>query len=96
MKVAAPPVMEADPDLQDAVIKPAHRRGRVAPQELERLVLFEELASVELLDSVEERFRRRVGAAGAGGLIGRAEWLPFWRARRLARAATWLGRARIR
>jgi hypothetical protein len=48
----------------------AHRCGGVPPQELERFVLLEELSGVELLDAAEERRRRRVGAAGAGRLVG--------------------------
>jgi hypothetical protein len=56
MKVPAAPVVEADTHLEDAVIEAAHRSGRVAPEELERLVLLEELAGVELLDTAEERF----------------------------------------
>ena len=51
MKVPAAPVMETDAYLQDPVIQTAHRRGRVTPEQLERLVLLEELAGVELLDA---------------------------------------------
>jgi hypothetical protein len=50
-------VVQADPDLENAVIEAAHRRGRVAPEQLERLVLLEELACVELLDAVQQRLR---------------------------------------
>jgi hypothetical protein len=89
-------VVEADADLKDAVIETADRRARVAPQELQRLVLLEEFAGVELLDAVKQRRRWRVGTACAGGLVGCAPRLPFGRARRFARAATGLGRARIR
>jgi hypothetical protein len=96
MKVPAAPVVEADADLEDSVIETADRRARVAPQDLERLVLLEEFAGVELLDAVEQRSGRRVGAAGACGLVRCAARLPFRRARRFARAATGLGRARIR
>ena len=88
--------METDADLKDAVIQMAYRSGRVPPQQLERLVLFEELPGVELLDTAKERLRCGVGAARARGLgwcVGR---LPFGRARGLPRAATRLGRARIR
>jgi hypothetical protein len=88
--------MEADADLEDAVIETAYGRVRVAPEQLERLMLLEELAGIELLDAVQERSGGRVGTAGACGLVRRAARLPFRRARRLARAATWLGRARIR
>ena len=96
MKIPAAPVVEADAHLEDAVIEAAHGCGRVAPQELERLVLLEELAGVELLDAAEERFGWRVGAAGASWLVGGAGRLPLGRAGRFARAATGLGRARVR
>src|SRR3954471_8202321 len=46
MKGAFAPVMEADSDLQDGVVQTAIRRSRRAPEELEGLVLFEELAAV--------------------------------------------------
>ncbi len=96
VKVAAAPVVEADPDLQDPVIQMTNRRSRGPPQELERLVLLEELATVELLDPAEKRLRWGVGAAGASGLIWCAGRLPLGRSRRFARPATGLGRARIR
>ena len=96
MKVAPAPVVEADPDLQDPVIQMTNWRGRVPPQELERLVLLEELAGVELLYPPEKRLRWGVGTAGASGLIRCAGGLPLGRSRRFARAATGLGRARIR
>ena len=83
VKVAAAPVMEADPDLQDPVIQTADRRGRVAPEQLERLVLLEELIAVELLDAAEKRFRRRVGAACARGFVWCSGGLPLRRARGL-------------
>ena len=54
MEVSVAPVMEADADLKDPVIQAAHRRAGVAPQELKCLVLFEELAGVELLDAVDQ------------------------------------------
>jgi hypothetical protein len=73
-----------------------HRCGGVSPQELERLMLLEELSDVELLDATEKLRWRWLGAARAGGLIGGAGRLPFRRARGFARAATGLGRARIR
>jgi hypothetical protein len=52
--------MEADADLQDAVVEAADRRARIAPQELERLVLVEDLPLVELLDPPGEPWRRRI------------------------------------
>ena len=81
MKVPAAPVMETDADLQDPVIQVAHGRCGVAPQELERLVLLEELAGVELLEAAEKRFRRRVRTAGASWLLWCAGRLPLRRAR---------------
>ena len=88
--------MKADADLKDAVIQVTDRCGSVAPQELEGLVLLEELAGVELLDAAEELRWRWLGAAGARWLVGCAGRLPFRRTSRFARAATGLGRARIR
>jgi hypothetical protein len=81
MKVAATPMVEADADLEDAVIETAHWCGCVAPHQLERFVLFEELTRVELLDATKELVWRRVGAAGAGGLVRCAGRLPLRRAR---------------
>lgn len=79
VKVAATPVVEADPDLKNAVVQMPHRRGRVSPQDLERFMLLEELPGVELLDPAQERFGRRFGAAGTRGLVGCARRLPFRR-----------------
>ena len=70
--VAVAPVVESDADLQDAVVQPTDRGAGVAPEELERLVLLEELAGVELLDPATERVGRRLVAARAGILIDRA------------------------
>ena len=88
--------MEPDADLQDAVVKIANRCGRGAPEELQRLVLLEELARIELLDAPYELGRRRFGAACARGLARRAGRRSLWWARRLARATIRLGRARAR
>ena len=63
-------MMQADPDLQDPVIELARGAVRVAPEELERLVLLEVLARVELLDAVDQLGRRRVVAI-ADGPVGR-------------------------
>ena len=65
MEVAATPMVEADADLKDAVIQAPVRRADVAPEQLERLVLLEELALVELLDALEELRRRWLVAARA-------------------------------
>src|SRR5258705_5044273 len=51
--VAVAPVMKAHADLEDAVVEASDRRARVAPQKLERLVLLEEVAGVELLDTMD-------------------------------------------
>ncbi len=96
VKVAAAPVMKTNADLEDAVVEASDRCGRVAPQQLERLVLFEELAGIELLDASKQSLGWRVRAACTGGLVRCAGGLPFRRARRLPGAATGLGRARIR
>jgi hypothetical protein len=87
MEVAAPPVMKADPDLQDAVIEATVGRARVAPQELERLVLLEELTLVELRDAVPELCRRRFLAARPDRLVDSATGDALWPSRGLALAA---------
>ena len=84
MKVAATPVVEPNADLKNPVIEISHRRARVAPQKLERFMLLEELARVELRDAANELIRWRIGTARAGRLVGCARRLPFWRARGLA------------
>ena len=94
--VAVAPVMEPDPDLQDAVIEAADRRSRVAPQGLEGLVLLEELARVELLDAMSQRVGRRVSAARAQVLVDRATRDALRRPGRLALAASGLGLVRRR
>src|SRR2546427_13180841 len=74
--VTAPPVIEADPDLQDPLVEVANRVRLVDPDALERLVLLEELLPVELVDAVEQStWRGGVAAAGAARgvvLCGRA------------------------
>ena len=86
--VAVAPVMERDADLQDAVVQAAIRRAGRAPQQLERLVLLEELATVELLDALNELPRRRFVAACAYRLRDRAAGDALRPARGLALAAT--------
>src|SRR5438105_15034090 len=88
--------MEADTDLQDPVIQRADRRARLAPEDLEGLVLFEELAGVELLDAAHEGVGSGLGAAGARVLLDRASRDALGRPGRLAVAATGLGRLRRR
>jgi hypothetical protein len=55
--------MKAHADLEDAVIEAAIGCSGVPPEQLERLVLLEELALVELLDPGDELRRRRLVAA---------------------------------
>src|ERR1700682_698813 len=66
---AAPPVVEANPDLQDALIEVANGVGLVDPDPLERLVLLEELLPVELGDAMKQGLRR--GFVAASGATGR-------------------------
>ena len=49
-------------DLQDGFVQVANLLGSGPPQELERLMLLEELASVELPNGFEQLGRRRRGA----------------------------------
>jgi hypothetical protein len=63
--VAAPQVLEADADLQDPLVEVADGVALGEPLLLERLVLLEELAAVELLDSAPQARRRRLGATAA-------------------------------
>jgi SET domain len=60
--IEPPQVVKCDPDLQDALIQPPHSAWFGAPQQLERLVLLEVLAAVELIDALEEQPRRRLTA----------------------------------
>jgi hypothetical protein len=88
-------VVQADADLQDAVVQRPVGRAGGAPQEFERLVLLEELARVELLDAATELARRRLVATRADGLVDRAAGDAFRWPRGLAVAAIWW-RARTR
>src|SRR2546426_1000495 len=72
VEVAVAPVVKAHADLQDPVVQRADRRARVAPQKLERLVLLEELAGVELLDAPDQLGRSGLIAPRARGLLDRA------------------------
>ncbi len=82
-------VVEADADLQDALVQMADLVGRGAPEQLERLVLLEELAGVELGDRLAELGRRRL-ATGLGE-VGLAQ--PLERALQLGmRGAMLAGR----
>src|SRR5688572_3142122 len=88
VEVAVAPMVEADTDLKDPVIKVAHRCAGVAPEKLERLVLIEELAGVELLDAADQLGRRRLVASRPYGLVDLTAGDAFGRPRRLAVAAT--------
>ena len=56
--IAFAEMMKRDADLKDALIQASDVAPFGAPQELEGLVLFEVLASIELRDSFEEKPRR--------------------------------------
>ena len=88
MVIAVAPVVEGHPDLQDAVIQAAIGRARRAPEQLERLVLLEERAAVELPDSFAQCCRRRLATASADRLVDLPTRDALRRARRLALAAT--------
>jgi hypothetical protein len=55
--VQAAQMMEGDADLQNALVQIAYVASFGAPEELERFVLLEELASIELRDAFEQRRR---------------------------------------
>jgi len=95
MEVALAPVMEADADLEDAVIEAAVGSTGGAPEELEGLVLLEELAGVELIDPVTQLGRRRLVAASADGLVDRTAGNALRSPGRFAVPTTcWRARAR--
>src|SRR5437867_6495909 len=71
VEVAVAPVMKANTHLQDSVVQPADGCARVTPQELERLVLFEELAGIELRDASDQLRRSGLIAPRARGLFDR-------------------------
>src|SRR5438093_3597558 len=96
VEVAIPPVVKSYADLEDPVVEAAVRRARVAPEELERLVLLEELAGVELLDAPDELGRSGLIAPRARGLLDRTAGNALRPPRRLAVAATRLRRAPAR
>ena len=60
--IQPPQVMERDADLQDALVEIADVAALGAPEQLQRLVLLEELAAIELRDPFEQLRRRRFGA----------------------------------
>jgi len=53
--------MHAHADLEDALVQVANLAGGRPPQQLERLVLLEELARVELVDGLQQGGRRGFG-----------------------------------
>ena len=68
LRLWAREVVEADCGLDDGVVEEAERVGGLAPNVLQGLVAFPELAVVELLDGAVE-FGRRVRRLGAGELL---------------------------
>ena len=87
VEVPVAPVVEADADLQDAVIQVSVRRARRSPQQLERLVLLEELAAIELFDATDELVGCGLVAARTRRLIDRAAGDTLGGPRRVAVAA---------
>lgn len=55
-------MVHAYPDLEDALVQVANLTRRRPPQQLQRFVLLEELASVELVDGLHQPRRGRLGA----------------------------------
>jgi hypothetical protein len=68
--VAATQVLEADADLQDALVEVADRVALLEPLELEGFVLLEELTAVELLDAAAEPRRRGVARSARSAARG--------------------------
>jgi hypothetical protein len=54
--------VKRDADLQNALIQMPQRSALGAPEQLERLVLLEVFASIELRNALEELQRRRFAA----------------------------------
>src|SRR2546430_11339258 len=73
LPVAPPPVVEADANLQDALVEVAHLVRLANPDAFERLVLLEKFLAVELLDAVQQGIGRRVIAAGGAARRGLLE-----------------------
>ena len=83
MPVAITPVVEADANLEDALVEVADRVGLPDPDPFQGLVLLEEFLLVELFYPGDQRRGRRVIASGGSsrsGLSGRLDqalaWLP--------------------
>ncbi len=87
VEIAVAPVMEADADLQDSVVQVADGCARLAPQRLDGLVLFEELAGVELRYATAQRLGRGFVAACPDRLVDRPARDALGRPGRLAVAA---------
>src|SRR2546430_16528853 len=85
LPVAPPPVVEADANLQDALVEVAHLVRLANPDAFERLVLLEKFLAVELLDAVQQGIGRR--GIAAGGAARRGPLLGGPSARRWAAAA---------
>ena len=62
--VQASKVKERHSDLKDALIQTPHVAPLGTPQQLERLVLLEVFAAVELLDAFQQKRRRSLVAGG--------------------------------
>jgi hypothetical protein len=60
--IEPPQVVKRDADLQDALIEAPHLALLGAPEQLDRLVLLEVLAAIELRDALEEQPRRGLEA----------------------------------
>ena len=75
-------MVEADTNLEDALVEIADRIRLLDPDAFQGLVLLEEFLMVELLDPGEQRLRWRV-IATAGSSRSRLRWWP-------AQAEAWL------
>src|SRR6266550_4264680 len=73
LPVAPPPVMEADANLQDALVEVAYLVRLANPDAFQRLVLLEEFLAVELLDALQKGNGWRVIAAGGAARRGLLE-----------------------
>ena len=62
--ISAPEMVKGDANLQDALIEAAHVAWFSPPEQLQRFVLLEVLAAVELRDPLHQEWRRRLVAHG--------------------------------
>src|SRR5439155_23425734 len=88
VEVPTTEVMESNADLENAVVEIADRCAGAAPQRLQRLVLLEVLAMLELLDRMEQLLRRRFITASAERFLDETAGHSFRRASPLALAAS--------